>query len=617
MFKRSFSLFTLLLIFQFSFFAQPKIFLQNLSESSVIPYLDKPFFVIGNVSESINKLKVNDSEITLSENGSFLFYQKPKINFSEAENLKAPASYSFHLTNDELDTTIVFNFQVLLPIKSNTINDFSVDTNWMNQPRYDLSVRKGERVDIEIKSLSGCSVYFEVDGNDKKFPMAETDFIDSYYWGEAVFGGGLSSKGDTINGIYEGHFYVNRELNDSKITVLIEHENFGKLNYTLPGKVNSLPPDQSMLIETIPNPNYITARYAPAKGYRMFLEGGIKFEVSSIYGPWIGLKLTKDQQIFVHESDVKKLPAGSTVDHRSIQVIRTRELDNKIILDFGFTDRLPVEIIQISEPVGYKLLFYDVESNIDWVYFDTKIEEVKNIRHRQISDNILEVTIELDMKAHWGYSTNYDGSIFNFIINKPPKRKSGFLFSSNNLEGRKISLDPGHQPESGAIGPSGTKEKDVNFQITLKLKALLEDAGAIVFLTREKPEDPLPLRDRRSRVKSFDPELSISIHNNAVPQSVNPIIHNGASVYYYYPQSRALAKMIHNNFVENLDVPDFGFYWDNLYMCRITEAVSLLVEPAFMILPDQEKKLLTNEFQFKIAKSIFDAIENYYEEFAQ
>jgi N-acetylmuramoyl-L-alanine amidase len=78
-----------------------------------------------------------------------------------------------------------------------------------------------------------------------------------------------------------------------------------------------------------------------------------------------------------------------------------------------------------------------------------------------------------------------------------------------------------------------------------------------------------------------------------------------------------LAEFIHKNFLNNLGLKDFGLYWDNLYMCRIPESISLLVEPAFMMLPEQEKLLLTDDFQNKIAKSIFDAINKFYEEYAE
>ena len=36
----------------------------------------------------------------------------------------------------------------------------------------------------------------------------------------------------------------------------------------------------------------------------------------------------------------------------------------------------------------------------------------------------------------------------------------------------------------------------------------------------------------------------MSIHNNALPDGVNPFLNNGTSVLYYHPQSRELAEAV-------------------------------------------------------------------------
>ena len=58
-------------------------------------------------------------------------------------------------------------------------------------------------------------------------------------------------------------------------------------------------------------------------------------------------------------------------------------------------------------------------------------------------------------------------------------------------ENKKIILiDPGHGGfDGGAKSKAGTIEKDINLQISLRLKENLEEQGYIVFLTRESDED--------------------------------------------------------------------------------------------------------------------------------
>lgn len=55
-----------------------------------------------------------------------------------------------------------------------------------------------------------------------------------------------------------------------------------------------------------------------------------------------------------------------------------------------------------------------------------------------------------------------------------------FKFTAG-LKGKVIAIDPGHGgSDPGAIGPAGNTEKDVNLQVSLKVKVLLEKAGAKV-----------------------------------------------------------------------------------------------------------------------------------------
>jgi N-acetylmuramoyl-L-alanine amidase len=180
------------------------------------------------------------------------------------------------------------------------------------------------------------------------------------------------------------------------------------------------------------------------------------------------------------------------------------------------------------------------------------------------------------------------------------------------LKDIKIVLDPGHNSDDGAVGPTGLKEKDINLILAKVTKEVLEKEGAKVFLTREN--NPLPLRERKARVLSFNPDISVSIHNNAVPDGVNPLEHNGFSVYFYNQNARELAFYLHKEFKEKLNLPDFGIYWDNLYMCRIPETVALLVEPTFIIHPEQEELLKQSEFQMKIANAIKDALIKFLDE---
>ena len=173
---------------------------------------------------------------------------------------------------------------------------------------------------------------------------------------------------------------------------------------------------------------------------------------------------------------------------------------------------------EFNNPQRIELLVYNTTANIDWVFYDTSTSLIKEIKHFQTSDNVLKVIIYLNEKTQWGYYIDYSGTTFELKINKPAKYRPGFTFPANQLKGRVIVLDPGHNPDTGAIGPRGLEERNINFVLAKKLQKLLEDDGAIVYLTRKTITEPLPLLLRRKTVVQYHPEISISIHNNAVPQ---------------------------------------------------------------------------------------------------
>lgn len=91
-----------------------------------------------------------------------------------------------------------------------------------------------------------------------------------------------------------------------------------------------------------------------------------------------------------------------------------------------------------------------------------------------------------------------------------------------------VMLDPGHGGrDPGAIGVSGTHEKNVTLAAAQELRRLLEAGGRYkVEMTRSR-DTFIPLEDRVNRARSRGAALFVSLHADALPDhSVR-----GASVY--------------------------------------------------------------------------------------
>ncbi len=78
-----------------------------------------------------------------------------------------------------------------------------------------------------------------------------------------------------------------------------------------------------------------------------------------------------------------------------------------------------------------------------------------------------------------------------------------------------VVLDPGHGGEDpGAIGPRGTKEKDIVLALAGRLQKILDGSeGVRAFLTR-KGDYFVPLNDRIKIAREYGADLFISLHTN-------------------------------------------------------------------------------------------------------
>jgi N-acetylmuramoyl-L-alanine amidase len=92
------------------------------------------------------------------------------------------------------------------------------------------------------------------------------------------------------------------------------------------------------------------------------------------------------------------------------------------------------------------------------------------------------------------------------------------------LSVKRIVIDPGHGgKQSGAISDAGTVEKDVNLDIALRLRKLLQESPFEVALTRAS-DQTMSLADRVAFANSSKADLFVSIHINWMePHSIRPL----------------------------------------------------------------------------------------------
>jgi N-acetylmuramoyl-L-alanine amidase len=98
----------------------------------------------------------------------------------------------------------------------------------------------------------------------------------------------------------------------------------------------------------------------------------------------------------------------------------------------------------------------------------------------------------------------------------PTESGSRTLTRALGLKISRIVIDPGHGGhDTGTIGPTGLREKDLVLDVSLRLKKLLEtEIGAEVILTRAD-DTFIPLEERTAIANEKAADLFISVHANA------------------------------------------------------------------------------------------------------
>ena len=69
--------------------------------------------------------------------------------------------------------------------------------------------------------------------------------------------------------------------------------------------------------------------------------------------------------------------------------------------------------------------------------------------------------------------------------------------------------------------------------------------------------------------------------------------------------------MVHNAMVRHLGLNDYDWYYGNLAVNRPTQYPAILVECAFMMIPEQEAMLKTESFRKMISRAIIEGIEDF------
>jgi N-acetylmuramoyl-L-alanine amidase len=333
------------------------------------------------------------------------------------------------------------------------------------------------------------------------------------------------------------------------------------------------------------------------------MQQGIKLAITGKAAGRYRVGLTENQEAWIPEEQVDLQPPGTRLPYSltgNWSVSGDARFD---VVSINLSEKLPYSSFQEINPTRINIDVYGAVSNSNWITQQLTTKEIANVYYTQVAKQQFRITIELNHKQLWGYDIRYRGNTLTIRVKHQPERLK--------LSSMTIVLDAGHGGSNrGALGATGALEKDVAFAIMSHLQAELEERGSKVLLTRSDDSNPSTL-ERLKKVWSADADILVSIHANSVGLATNPEDIQGAATFYKHLCYRPLSLCVLNQVLQT-GLASFGNVGSfNFGLVAPTELPNVLVETAFISHPEDEMKLLDDEFRATLAKRIADGIQDF------
>ncbi|WP_258278165.1 N-acetylmuramoyl-L-alanine amidase family protein [Paenibacillus sp. SC116] len=271
---------------------------------------------------------------------------------------------------------------------------------------------------------------------------------------------------------------------------------------------------------------------------------------------------------------------------------------------FGFEDHMGQGTFSISDYPDVKQVRFSLFSNSpNTVRFVIDATQALSYRVSTSAQGLVSITLEHDTgqgNNNGGGTNGGDGgSVKPPVDPSKPTRPDGKYV---------VVLDAGHGAhDSGAVSVKKRYEKDFNLQMAKKTAEILrKDSRFHVVMTREEDRF-LELKDRVKIANDLKADLFISFHGNSIAV---PSV-NGVETYYYRPESKAFAEVMHKHIMNGADMRDRGVKKGNFHVIRNTTMPGILLELGFLTNVSDEQKMFSAEFQNRVAGQIVKGIKDY------
>jgi N-acetylmuramoyl-L-alanine amidase len=579
-----------------------RIHVQYPAASALVEARDSSF-IFGHVGNGRATLTINGIAIPVLPNGSYLAFLP----------LPGPDSARFDLVAALGPDTVrlAHPIRVLPPRPSLTLDGPLVVDSASMAPSPGLMLRSDDRVRVSVRAPVNASVWVQLDTtamgrrmlvNGATLPGVRATGRDTTIlpadsvarllgspdsWATDVAAGALTSEKQLV---------VARGPDTVRLTLPAI-----ALTDTTPRLV-ILGADPAALSDT---DRVIFGRPQPDDTYKWFLLPGTRLELTGRSGDFVRVRLDASLEAWIIAADARLLEAGTPMPRRVARNAR-------VVPGVGWSDFVvpvnerPAHLV-MQDDRSMTLTLYGTTSSSDVTRFVSNDSVIRMVTWDQDATDRLRFTLHLAERP-FGYLAFWDDARGAFVlrVRRPPSIRD----SRSPLHGLTIAVDPGHPPV-GATGPTGLYEGDAVLAVGERMRALLEQRGATVVMTRTTP-DPVALAARPIIARRANAHALVSIHLNALPDGVNPFGAHGTETYFLHPQAEPLARAAQQRMVARMGLRSNGVFSRTLALARPTWMPSILAEGAYIMIPEQEAALRTPGYQDAYALALVEGLEAFF-----
>jgi len=538
-------------------------------------------FIFGTVGNGRAALTINGHPARVAPNGAFLAFLPLPPRGNPRYELVATTA------RDTARLTVPIRIASFAPVAALPENGrLVVDSVSIVMPRGRPLLREDEAVRIAIRAPSNATVWVGWDGG---LQMLAAQPASPYAFATEVLARSLQMGGTLFvaRGADTLRFPIPRvELVDATLPPLVQL-----------GNAAAVPDTDRVII----------GRPVPAGTYKWLFMPGTIVEQTGRQEGFVRVRIDAQLEVWVDSASVVPLPTGTVLARRQAGNVTVVPAAEWVDVQIPMTSRAPYLLEQL--PRRIVLTLYGTRQSVDLIRFLGNDTLVRMINWVPETSDRVRLDLELS-QAPYGYLVFWEPGRMVLRLRRQPT-----IDPARPLAGLTLVVDPGHPP-GGAAGPTGLLEPRVALDVSLRVKRLLEERGATVVMTRTTM-DPVALGDRSVVARRANAHALLSIHLNAFGDGTNPFPNVGTSVLFFHPQSEPLSRDVQRQLVRRLGIRDLGIHYQNIAIGRTTWMPAIITEGLFLMVPEQEYAMRTEQGQEAYARAVVDGTVEYFRSLAR